>query len=120
MHGSPSWKAAELPSRPSATPEMPSLKWTPQALSDVQRLHQFLADKSPDAAIRAVQAIRAGVKILVNQPRIGHPAEDMDPEYREWLIRFGQSGYVVLYRIDQGNVVLLAVRHGRETGYQIS
>ena len=98
---------------------MPSLKWTPQALADIQRLHQFLADKNPDAAIRAVQIIRAGVKIIATQPRIGHPAEDMDAEYREWLITFGQGGYLVLYRIDEGDVILLAIRHGREAGYKI-
>ena len=98
---------------------MPALKWTPQALADVQRLHRFLADKNPGAAIRAVQTIREGVRILASQPRIGHPADDLDAEYREWLIPFGQSGYLVLYRIDAGAVILLAVRHGREAGYKI-
>lgn len=96
---------------------MPSLKWTPQALADVQRLHRFLTDKNPDAARRAAQTIRAGVKILAERPLIGHPAEEMDPEFREWLIPFGQSGYLVLYRIDAGAVVLLAIRHGRELGF---
>ena len=105
--------------RPSATPDVPSLKWTPQALADVERLHRFLAGKNPDAARRAVQTIRAGVKILSTQPRIGHPAEDMDLEFREWLIPFGQGGYLVLYRIDAGAVVLLAVRHGREAGFDV-
>lgn len=96
---------------------MPSLKWTPQALADVQRLHRFLIDKDPDAAKRAVQSIRASARFLATQPRIGHPAEDMDPEFREWLIPFGQSGYLVLYRLDGEDVVLLAVRHGREVGF---
>jgi plasmid stabilization system protein ParE len=98
---------------------MPSLKWTPQALADVQRMHQFLIDKNPDAARRAVQTIRAGVKILASQPRIGHPAEDLDPEYREWLIPFGQGGYLVLYRLDGDAVILLAIRHGREAGFKV-
>ena len=98
---------------------MPSLKWSLQALNDVQRLHQFSNDKNPDAANRAVRAIRAGVRILASQPRIGHPAEDLDPEYREWLIPFGQSGYLVLYRLDAAAVILLAVRHARESGYKV-
>ena len=98
---------------------MPSLKWTPHALADVQRLHQFLKDKNPDAASRAVQTIRAGVRILASHPRIGHPADDMDAEYREWLIPFGQSGYLVLYRIDAGAVILLAMRHAREADYKV-
>ena len=98
---------------------MATLKWTYQALADVKRLHQFLADKNPDAAIRAVQTIRAGVRILASQPRLGHPASDMNAEFREWLIPSGQSGYVVLYRLDHEQVILLAIRHGREAGYRV-
>ena len=41
----------------------------------------------------------------------------MDPEYREKLIDFGNSGYVVLYRLDGETVALLAVRHQKEAGY---
>ena len=98
---------------------MPSLKWTPQALADMQRLHQFIVENDPVAASRAVQTIRDGIRILASQPRIGHPAAGMDPDYREWLISFGQSGYLVLYRIDAEAVILLALRHGREAGYKL-
>lgn len=41
----------------------------------------------------------------------------MPIEYREWLIDFGDSGYAALYRIDQDEIVILAVRHQREVGY---
>jgi plasmid stabilization system protein ParE len=98
---------------------MSALRWTPQALSDVQQLHLFLVDKNPEAAKRAVQAIRQGVAILRSRPRIGHPVENMDPEFREWLIPFGQRGYLALYRIDGDTVVLLAVRHALEAGYRL-
>lgn len=97
---------------------MPRLIWAPSALADVQRLHRWLLPKDADAATRAVAAIRAGVKILAKSPHIGRPAEDMDPEYREKLIDFGNSGYVVLYRLDGETVALLAVRHQKEVGYQ--
>ena len=96
---------------------MPRLIWTPPALSDVQRLHGFLASRDSDAARRAVKAIRAGVKILAHQPQIGRPVEDMDPEFREWLIDFGNSGYAVLYRFDGETIALLALRHQKEAGY---
>jgi ParE toxin of type II toxin-antitoxin system, parDE len=33
-------------------------------------------------------------------------------------VPFGNSGYVVLYRYDGSHVVILAVRHAREAGYQ--
>lgn len=97
---------------------MPRLIWTPRALADVQRLYRFLQPKDPDAAKRAAAAIRAGVRALAAQPRIGRPIEDMDPEYREKLIDFGNSGYIALYRIERETVAILAVRHQKEAGYQ--
>ncbi|WP_066704026.1 type II toxin-antitoxin system RelE/ParE family toxin [Sphingobium amiense] len=96
---------------------MPRLIWTANALNNVDRLHRWLKPKDADAARRAVAAIRGGVKILATSPHIGRPAEDMDPEYREKLIDFGDSGYVVLYRLDGEAVTLLAVRHQKEAGY---
>jgi plasmid stabilization system protein ParE len=96
---------------------VPKLIWTPEALADVQRLYRFLAPKDANAAQRAVQAIRAGVKILAQRPRIGRPVEDMEPEFREWVIEFGNSGYVALYHFDGEMAVILAVRHQKEAGY---
>lgn len=97
---------------------MPHLIWAPSALQDVQRVYRFLAEKNIDAAKRAAKAIREGVKILAQQPEIGRPMEEMDPEYREWLIDFGDSGYIVaLYRYDGRMAVILAVRHQKEAGY---
>jgi plasmid stabilization system protein ParE len=96
---------------------MARLIWTRPALRDVARLHRFLAPKNPDAARRAVRTIREGVKALVQHPEIGRPADEMPPEFREWFIPFGQSGYLTLYRYDGATVAILAVRHGREADY---
>lgn len=93
------------------------LKWAPSALHDVQRLHRFLLDKSPDAASRAVAAIRNGVRVLGEQPLIGRPVDDMPVEFRDWIIDFGDSGYVARYRVDAAEVVILAIRHQREVGF---
>lgn len=96
---------------------MARLIWTPPALRDVARLHAFLASKNPEAARRAVRAIREGVKALGTHPEIGRPVEELPPEFREWWIPFGESGYVALYRYDGERVAILAVRHGKEAGY---
>lgn len=96
---------------------LPSLIWSPRALRDLARLHAFLASKNRPAARRAVQAIRQGVKLVAIHPEIGRPAEGMEPDFREWLIPFGDGGYLALYRTDGPRVVVLAVRHGRELGY---
>ncbi|EYU16618.1 MULTISPECIES: type II toxin-antitoxin system RelE/ParE family toxin [Photorhabdus] len=96
---------------------MPRLIWSPPALSDIQRLYGFLAKKDKDTARRAIKTIRAGVKMLARQPEAGRPADDMDPEFREWLIDFGSSGYIALYRIEGETATIFAVRHQKEAGY---
>ena len=96
---------------------MPRLIWTSSALLDVQRLYRFLVVKNPDADRRAVKAIRQGVKVLEQQPKVGRPVEEMDNEYRDWIIDFGDSGYVARYRVDPQFVSVLAVRHQKEVGF---
>jgi plasmid stabilization system protein ParE len=96
---------------------MPRLIWSSAALLDVQRLYRFLAPKNAEAARRAVKTIRESVQILALQPGIGRPAQDMEPEYREWLIDFGQSGYVALYHFDGQTALIVAVRHQKELDY---
>lgn len=96
---------------------MPRLIWSPSALLDVQRLYRFLAPKNLDAAKRAVAAIRQGVKILERQPSVGRPVDDMDDEFRDWIIDFGDSGYVARYRVAPQPVTILAVRHQKEVGF---
>jgi plasmid stabilization system protein ParE len=41
----------------------------------------------------------------------------MEPEYREWLIDFGDSAYVAPYRLTGDRVAILAVQHQRELGH---
>jgi plasmid stabilization system protein ParE len=96
---------------------MPPLKWSPQSLRDVARLHDFLASKSPNAARRAIKTIRQGVKLLAKLPEMGRPVEEMPTEFREWVIEFGSGAYVALYHYDGKQVVILAIRHGREAGH---
>ncbi|QDQ28529.1 type II toxin-antitoxin system RelE/ParE family toxin [Chitinimonas arctica] len=96
---------------------MSRLIWSRQALLDVQLLYRFLAGKNIDAAKRAVKAVRQGVIVLGHQPGVGRPIEDMPEEFREWVIDFGDSGYVARYRIDPDAVTILAVRHQKEVGF---
>ena len=92
---------------------MSRLIWSPAALLDVQRL---LAPKNIDAAKRAVTAMRQGVRVLGQQSGIGRPIDEMPDAFREWIIDFGESGYVVRYRLDSNGVTILAVRHQKEVG----
>jgi plasmid stabilization system protein ParE len=83
----------------------------------VQRLYRFLAPKHQDENKRAVTAIRQSVKVLSLQPGMGRPVEGMDNEFRDWIIDFGDSGYVARYRLEAEKVIILAVRHQKEAGF---
>ena len=96
---------------------MSRLIWSRQALLDVQRLYRFLAVKNLDAAKRSIKTVRQEVNVLGHQSGIVRPIEDMPIESREWMIDFGDSGYVVRYRIDADAVTILAVSHQKEVGF---
>ena len=96
---------------------MPRLIWSPAALADVRRAYRFLFEKNLTAAQQAAIAIRESVSILAQHPEIGRPAQEMEPEYREWPIAFGSSGYIALYHYDEQTAIIVAVRHQRELGY---
>ena len=96
---------------------MSRLIWLPSGLSDVQRIYRFLAKKDKEVARRAIGTIRLGVKVLAQNPEIGRITEVVGSDFREWLINFGESGYVVLYHFDGDLVAIYAVRHQRELEY---
>ncbi len=96
---------------------MPQVIYAPGAIRDLQRLREFLRPKNPVAAKRAADTIIKALQVLVIQPQIGRPVEDMPDQYREWMIDFGDSGYVARYRFDGEAVTILAVRHQKEVGY---
>ena len=91
--------------------------YAPGAIADLKRLREFLRPKNPVAAKRAAGTIMKALQVLGLQPQIGRPVDDMPDEYREWLIDFGDNGYVARYRFDGEFVTILAVRHQKEAGY---
>jgi plasmid stabilization system protein ParE len=96
---------------------MPRVIYAPGAIRDLQRLREFLRPKNAMAAKRAADTIIKALQVLGLQPQIGRPVEDMPDQYREWMIDFGDSGYVARYRFDGEAVTILAVRHQKEVGY---
>lgn len=91
---------------------------TAGAVVGLERCRRFLANKNPLAARRAAAAITHQFLLLETLPDIGRPNRD-EPELREILIPFGDSGYVTLYRFipAEDSVFILAFRHQKEAGY---
>ncbi|MCE9681038.1 type II toxin-antitoxin system RelE/ParE family toxin [Halomonas alkalisoli] len=97
---------------------MPQVIFAPAAVRDLERLREFLRPKSPAAAESAAKAIMQGIKELGRFPHIGRPIDALTDAYRDWLIDFGDSGYVARYRLDGDTVVVLAIRHQKEAGFR--
>lgn len=95
---------------------MARLIYSARALSDLERLTDFLLETDPAAALATADLIIQAVEILVDHPLIGRPAEQ---GLRELVISRGRSGYLALYSFElrQGAILVLAVRHQREAGY---
>ena len=91
--------------------------WKDNATAGLEKTYLFLADKSEEAAIGAIKAIREKVLLLEQFPNAGRPADDMEPEYRELLIPFGGAGYVLVYEVLGNSVYILALKHQKEAGY---
>lgn len=96
---------------------MPQVIFTERAIRNLERVQGFLVEQSPSSAKRAGQTILKSIKLLRSKPQIGRQVEGMLPEFRELIIKFGDSGYVVLYHYDDGVVTVLTIRHQKEAGY---
>jgi plasmid stabilization system protein ParE len=87
------------------------LKWTRKALSDLVRLHEFLATVDRSAAARVVQALAAAPERLLQYPRLGEQLEEFAPhEIRRILV----GAYEIRYEIRDSTIFVLRLWHTRE------
>ncbi|MEH2696131.1 MULTISPECIES: type II toxin-antitoxin system RelE/ParE family toxin [Rhizobium] len=94
------------------------LKYTQTFYEDLDRLADFLIERDPDLAERAVNAIQKALMILQDFPLMARRASADDPLLRELVVPFGSAGYVILFKVvSETSVIVLAVRHQREEDY---
>ena len=96
---------------------MAQVIYSRRAFADLDRLTEFLLKEAPLSAVTAIDTIMDGIQILERHPLIGRRCEQ---DLRELVIAYGQRGYVALYSYEpRADVVLiLALRHQREAGFQ--
>ncbi len=87
------------------------LKWTSKALSDLARLYEFLAPKSPSAAARAVQALSRAPDVLLTHSRMGEQLFQFEP--RE-VRRILAGEYEIRYEIQESTLYVLRLWHTKE------
>ena len=90
--------------------------WLPQAIDDLKRVREFLRPQNVEAAQRAVMAISKMAAVLAANPRFGMMARET-PDFRDVVIPFGRRIYVLRCRIDDDDIVIVALRHAREVGF---
>ncbi len=96
------------------------VEWAGSALEDLDRLHEFIAPKNPDAARRAALTLIKATEMLADNPQAGKVVADMidDGEYRDLPIPFGSYGYVLRYRYERETFYILSIRHGKEKSFR--
>ena len=97
---------------------MAQIVYSENALANLGRVFEFLAEHEPQVALGAARSIVEAVETLSNHPLIGRTIAG---ELRELVISYGKTGYIALYRFlpTQDQVRILAIRHQRELDYPI-
>jgi plasmid stabilization system protein ParE len=87
------------------------IRWASKALSDLARLHAFLAPVNESAAVRVLQALTAAPNRLIEHPRIGEKLEEFEPrEVRRIVV----GKYEMRYEVRDAVVYVLRIWHVRE------
>jgi plasmid stabilization system protein ParE len=99
---------------------MPQIKIipTPRFIRDLERVRIFLHQKSQLASKKASATIRLAIRGLAQYPESCRVIPE-NPNLRELVIPFGDSGYIALYEYypDTEIVSLLTIKHQKEDDY---
>ena len=66
---------------------MPRVIWADAVSPGFLKTFLFLEEFDADAAEKAVQVVLSGVKNLGKIPNAGRPADDLEPEQKELVLR---------------------------------
>ena len=89
--------------------EKVNLKFTVKAVEDLERLHEFVAEKNPAAANRIRDQLLASFQTLLEQPMGGKPVKSLP--VRQWV----SGDYVIRYLINnERDLMIVRIWHGRE------
>jgi plasmid stabilization system protein ParE len=91
------------------------LVYSPEAVADLRRLHDFVAEQNPLAARRLSKSLRDGIKRLKQFPRMGRrvrqSADVWAPEeIRDWVT----GTYIARYLLLDETIVILRIWHQKE------
>lgn len=82
---------------------------TPQASRDLDGIWEYIAEDSIERADRAADAIENAIRLIADNPKIGHVREDFaDKRHRFWPV----LSYLIMYRQDTKPLQILRIVSG--------
>ncbi len=86
------------------------VRWSPEALEDIESIAEYIARDSAFYAQAVVAKLLVAARSLPEAPRIGRMVPELDnPNIRERLI----YSYRMVYRISDDELLIIAVMHGK-------
>ena len=89
---------------------MPEAIISPEALQDMEDIHDHIAMDNTEAAGRVIQAFEEDISLLSSQPELGQ----LKPRLRHlclWVVTQFPN-YLIFYRVRDGAVEVVRVLHG--------
>jgi toxin ParE1/3/4 len=86
--------------------------WSRRALSDLEGIAEYIAADSPTYARNVIKKILSQTRMLAQFPRSGRIVPEYDHENVRELIVYS---YRIIYQLQENEVVIAAVVHGRRS-----
>ncbi|MEM9220057.1 MAG: type II toxin-antitoxin system RelE/ParE family toxin [Cyanobacteria bacterium P01_F01_bin.150] len=84
------------------------IKWTKQAIADLNHAYDYIAETAPDTAQQIIERIDKSLQSLQQFPEMGRMGRVN--QTRELVIP--RTPFILPYRIRQNRIEILAVLHG--------
>jgi toxin ParE1/3/4 len=87
-----------------------NIRYSRRALSQLASVHEYLSMRNPSAADKVTAGIRTTISRLQEMPRLGKVTD----EARVRVIIEPEYGYRTFYSIDDQEVFVIRILHGRQ------
>ncbi len=81
---------------------------TPQAIQDLEEIHDFIVKDSAPAALKLLDLFEEKFQLIAQSSKMGRKREELAPELRS----FPAGKYVIFYRCAQNRIEVIRVLHG--------
>lgn len=85
------------------------IRWSPEAVEDIEEIAAYIHKDSPLYAQKVVEELIAASRRLMQLPLRGRKVPELTSTHRECFI----YSYRLIYRVENNDVLVVAVIHGK-------